>query len=35
MNCRQNQIGLNGMELLYNCFGQATQLETVNLILDM
>ncbi|CAK57219.1 unnamed protein product (macronuclear) [Paramecium tetraurelia] len=34
LNFRSNQIGLDGMELLYNGFGQATQLETVNLILD-
>lgn len=23
MNFRSNQIGLNGIELLYNCFGEA------------
>ncbi|CAD8185905.1 unnamed protein product [Paramecium pentaurelia] len=34
MNFRSNQIGLNGMELLYNCFGEAVQLEEVKLILD-
>ncbi|CAD8045114.1 unnamed protein product [Paramecium primaurelia] len=34
LNFRSNQIGLDGMELLYNGFGQATQLEIVNLILD-
>lgn len=33
-NFRSNQIGLDGIELLYNCFGEATQLEIVNLILD-
>ncbi|CAD8119751.1 unnamed protein product [Paramecium sonneborni] len=34
LNFRSNSIGLDGMELLYNGFGQATQLEIVNLILD-
>ncbi|CAD8127994.1 unnamed protein product [Paramecium sonneborni] len=34
LNLRSNQIGLNGMELLYNCFGEAVQLEEVKLILD-
>ncbi|CAD8127214.1 unnamed protein product [Paramecium sonneborni] len=34
LNLRSNQIELNGMELLYNCFGEAVQLEEIKLILD-